>query len=90
MGDNVYWDTENGASCPCCGVQKVAVTSSPPWSEGMKVRFHKCGECGEKFKSIQMSREAIQERLEKMSRIAEHARGLEEELVRLNRIMNYV
>lgn len=88
MPENVYWDPEFGAVCPRCGGKKVPVTSSPPWSDGMKVRFHKC-QCGERFKSVQMSREAMQERLEKLEEVAERAKGLEEEAVRLNRILNY-
>lgn len=75
MSQNVYWDPELGATCPHCGSSKVPVTSSPPWNDGVKVRFHRCS-CGSKFKSIQMTSQAMQEKIEKMEKIAERARSL--------------
>lgn len=90
MAENVYWNLESGATCPLCGIKKVPVTSSQPWSAGTKVRYHKCGSCGARFKSIQLNQEAMHKEVKKAIDVQKDAaKNIETELARLNGIFSY-
>lgn len=86
---DVYWSPETGATCPACGTVRVKVKSSPPWEDGIKMRRHKC-ECGERFKSIQLSRQTKRREVERrLSELEQSIRKLDEQREKLNRILDY-
>ncbi len=56
----VIFDVLDGAVCPCCGTTRLKAYKVMPWADGVRVRYHKCGnpECilcaiGEGIKSLQ-------------------------------------
>lgn len=49
----VDYSPQYGATCPCCERQRVPVTTSRPWMNNIKVRYHKCV-CGWQDKSTQV------------------------------------
>lgn len=32
-----------GAVCPECGQKRMKIMASKPWKDGVKIRYHKCG-----------------------------------------------
>jgi len=56
----VDYSPRTGATCPCCGAQKLRVETSRPWAGRMKVRFHVCAnprcllcQLGQRIKSVE-------------------------------------
>ncbi|XPV75511.1 MAG: hypothetical protein ACNI27_12825 [Desulfovibrio sp.] len=42
-----------GGVCPICKKVKCRVTNTAPWMGKVRERFHKCGSCGLRFKSVE-------------------------------------
>jgi len=40
---SVDYTPRYGAVCPECGKKRMKIVSSKPWQDGIKVRYHKCG-----------------------------------------------
>lgn len=40
---SVDYTPRYGAVCPECGKKRIKIVSSKPWQDGIKVRYHKCG-----------------------------------------------
>jgi len=38
----VDYSPRTGATCPCCGAEKLAVVTTRPWDGSLRVRFHQC------------------------------------------------
>mgnify|MGYP003586355685 CR=1 FL=1 len=56
----VIFDVRDGAVCPCCGATRLKAYKVMPLEDGVRVRYHKCGnpQCflnaiGEGIKSLQ-------------------------------------
>lgn len=40
---SVDYTPRYGAVCPECGKKRMRIVSSKPWSDGVKIRYHRCG-----------------------------------------------
>ena len=49
----VDFSAKEGGICPLCGTAKCRVSTSGPWTGSVRERFHKCRNCGLRFKSVQ-------------------------------------
>lgn len=38
----VDYSPRTGATCPCCGAEKLGVRTTRPWDGTLRVRFHLC------------------------------------------------
>lgn len=54
--DCVVWSQQYGAACPACGRDGRSHLNQKtlPWSGGMRLRYHKCAECGCNFSSLEI------------------------------------
>jgi ribosomal protein L32 len=50
----VSYSARYGARCPNCGTEGVPAYCRKPWSGDMRVRHHRCQQCGGRFKSVQV------------------------------------
>ena len=49
----VTWSPKYGAVCPGCGRIKTPTNTTRPWDGVYRIRYHRCPECGLRFKSIE-------------------------------------
>lgn len=50
----VRFDRQNGVSrCPKCLSRSIKTVNTQPWEGNIRIRYHLCGFCGNKFKSIE-------------------------------------
>jgi len=40
---SVDYTPRHGAVCPECGKKRMQTVTAKPWKDGIKVRYHKCG-----------------------------------------------
>lgn len=51
----VDWSARDGAVCPLCNARRCRVTTSSGWVGDVRERFHRCPDCGLRFKSVENS-----------------------------------
>jgi hypothetical protein len=49
---SVCYHNRLGGICPACKADKCLIVRTMPWTQGEKLRYHKC-ECGQTFTSIE-------------------------------------
>lgn len=61
----VDYSPRTGATCPCCGAEKLGVETTRPWDDAMRVRFHVCSNprclictLGQRVKSVEVEMRA--------------------------------
>ena len=50
----VSYSPRYGSRCPRCGELPVKAYHREPWKDDIRERYHRCPECGLRFKSIQV------------------------------------
>lgn len=53
IAEGVTWSPKNGAVCPNCGRKKTSTNTTRPWDGAYRIRYHRCAQCGSRFKSIE-------------------------------------
>lgn len=55
--DFLRYSPRGGLRCPSCGSPMVVVRRTLPWYRAtvppLRVRYHACRDCGERFKSVE-------------------------------------
>ena len=49
----VTWSPKYGAVCPECARTKTPTTTTRKWEGACRIRYHRCPDCGLRFKSIE-------------------------------------